>query len=136
MHGIRHSYGFKFFMMLSEIQVNIFSELDRLIQREYVLIALSGIVKELQGLLINSKPKKRKKIAFALQFLNETQIKVLNEELLSDEPIDEYIIRVAKKESFIVATNDQNLRKKLRKEHIAVVFVRQKSYLELEGFVG
>ena len=122
--------------MLSEIQINVFSEFDRIIPKKYELITLSGIVQELQRLLINSKIKKRKKVEYALQFLKTAQIKIFNEELHSSEPIDEYIIRVAKKKNFIVATNDQKLRRKLRDEHIAVVFVRQKSYLELEGYIG
>ncbi|MFX1518630.1 MAG: PIN domain-containing protein [Promethearchaeota archaeon] len=122
--------------MLSEIQINIFSEFDRIIQKKYALITLSGIVKELQGLLINSKTKKRKKVEFALQFLKSAQVKILNEELLSSETIDEYIIRIAKKSNFIVATNDQDLRHKLRIEGISIIYLRQRSHLVLDGYVG
>lgn len=126
--------------MLSEVQIDIISELDRLVKREYELVALSGIITELQGLLSKSEKegrvRLRKKVEFALEFLKTAQIKIFKEELLSSEPIDEYIIRVAKKKDFIVATNDQELRRKLREEHIAVVFVRQKSYLAVDGFIG
>ncbi len=126
--------------MLSEIQINIISELDRLVKREYELIALSGVITELQGLLSKyekeGRVRLRKKVEFALEFLKTAQIKIFKEELLSSEPIDEYIIRVARKKEFIVATNDQELRRKLRDEHIAVVFVRQKSYLAVDGFIG
>ncbi len=121
--------------MLSEIQINIISELDRLVKREYELIALSGILKELQALLQNSKPKKRRKIEFALQFLQKQNIEVVNEELLPNETIDEYILRIAKKTKFIVATNDANLRKKLRDANNSVIYLRQKSYLAVDGFI-
>ncbi|MCK5588353.1 MAG: hypothetical protein KAI34_06495 [Candidatus Lokiarchaeota archaeon] len=121
--------------MLSEIQINIISELDRLVKREYELIALSGILKELQALLQNSKPKKRRKIEFALQFLQKQNIEVLNEELLPNETIDEYILRIAKKTKFIVATNDAHLRKKLRDANNSVIYLRQKSYLAVDGFI-
>ncbi len=121
--------------MLSEIQINIISELDRLVKREYEVIALSGILKELQALLQNSKPKKRRKIEFALQFLQKQNIEVLNEELLPNETIDEYILRIAKKTKFIVATNDAHLRKKLRDANNSVIYLRQKSYLAVDGFI-
>jgi rRNA-processing protein FCF1 len=123
-------------MMLSEIQINIISELDRLVKREYELIALSGVLTELQGLLCKSKPKKRKKVEFALRFLQEQNIKVLDEKLLPNETADEYILRVAKKTKFLVATNDAKLKKKLKDANNSVIYLRQKSYLALDGFIG
>ncbi|MFX1466806.1 MAG: twitching motility protein PilT, partial [Promethearchaeota archaeon] len=121
--------------MLSEIQINIISELDRLIKREYELIALSGVITELQGLLRQSKPKKRKKVEFALRFLQEQNIRVLNEKLLPNETADEYILRVAKKTKFVVATNDVKLKKKLKDANNSVIYLRQKSYLAVDGFI-
>ncbi len=122
--------------MLSEIQIDIISDLDRLVKREYELIALSGVITELQGLLSTSKPKKRKKVEFALRFLQEQNIKVLNEKLLPNETADEYILRIAKKTKFVVATNDANLKKKLRDANNSVIYLRQKSYLAVDGFIG
>ena len=122
--------------MLSEIQINIISELDRLVKKEYELIALSGVLTELQGLLRKSKPKKRKKVEFALRFLREQNIKVLNEKVLPNETADEYILRIAKKTKFVVATNDAKLKKQLRDANNSVIYLRQKSYLALDGFIG
>ncbi len=122
--------------MLSEIQIDIISDLDRLVKREYELIALSGVITELQGSLSTSKPKKRKKVEFALRFLQEQNIKVLNEKLLPNETADEYILRIAKKTKFVVATNDANLKKKLRDANNSVIYLRQKSYLAVDGFIG
>jgi rRNA-processing protein FCF1 len=124
--------------MLSEIQINIISELDRLVKREYELIALSGVLTELQGLLSRSrsKPKKRKKVEFALRFLQEQNIRVLNEKLLPNETADAYILRIAKKTKFVVATNDAKLKKKLKDANNSVIYLRQKSYLAVDGFIG
>jgi rRNA-processing protein FCF1 len=49
------------------------------------------------------------------------------------ETNDEVMIRVAQQKKCIVATNDSELRKRLRNISIPVVYVRQKSRLELEG---
>jgi len=122
--------------MLSEIQINIISELDRLVKREYELIALSGVLTELEGLLSKSKPKKRKKVEFALRFLREQNIKVLNEKLLPNETADQYILRIAKKTKFAVATNDAKLKKNLKDANNPVIYLRQKSYLAVDGFIG
>jgi rRNA-processing protein FCF1 len=122
--------------MLSEIQINIISELDRLVKIEYELVALSGVITELQGLLSKSKPKKRKKVEFALRFIQEQNIKVLDEKLLPNETADEYILRIAKKTKFVVATNDKKLKKKLKDVNNSVIYLRQKSYLAVDGFIG
>ena len=122
--------------MLSEIQINLISELDRLVKRDYELIVLSGVLTELQGLLSKSKPKKRKKVEFALRFLREQNIKVLNEKLLPNETADQYILRIAKKTKFAVATNDAKLKKNLKDANNPVIYLRQKSYLAVDGFIG
>ena len=125
-----------FLIMLSEIQINIISELDRLVKREYELVALSGVITELKELLSKSKPKKRKKVEFALRFLKEQNIKVLDEQFLPNETTDEYILRIAKKTKFVVATNDAKLKKKLKDANSSVIYLRQKSYLAEDGFIG
>jgi rRNA-processing protein FCF1 len=122
--------------MLSEIQINIISELNRLVKRDYELIVLSGVLKELEGLASKSKPKKRKKVEFALRFLREQNIKVLNEKLLPNETADQYILRIAKKTKFAVATNDVKLKKNLKDANNPVIYLRQKSYLAVDGFIG
>jgi rRNA-processing protein FCF1 len=35
-----------------------------------------------------------------------------------------------------VATNDRELRRKLRREHVPTIFLRERSHLEIEGFVN
>jgi rRNA-processing protein FCF1 len=121
--------------MISEIQINIISELDRLVKQEYELIALSGVLTELQELLSKSKQKKKKKVEFALRFLKEQNIKVLDEKLLPNETADDYILRIAKKTKFVVATNDTKLKKKLKDANNPVIYLRQKSYLAVDGFI-
>lgn len=50
-----------------------------------------------------------------------------------EETHDDVIVRVAKDWGCPVATNDRELRKRLRIISVPVVYLRQKSHLEVEG---
>ena len=49
----------------------------------------------------------------------------------NNESVDDALIRVSK----VLATNDANLRKKAKKKGIALVILRQKKYLAVEGYL-
>jgi rRNA-processing protein FCF1 len=55
--------------------------------------------------------------------------------LESCETVDDSIVRVALDGPFIVATNDAELRRRLRRVGVSVVFLRQRSHLEIEGVI-
>ncbi len=52
-----------------------------------------------------------------------------------EESVDDVILRVASENKLPVATNDSELRKKLRERGIPVIYLREKSKLEVEGAV-
>ncbi len=124
-----------FLITLFEIpKIDIYSEVNRIIEnKNYELIVPSFIFEELEKLFADGKEKLKNKIELALKFarsLKETKF-----ELNENEKIDDAIIRAAKQLNAIVATNDKELRRKLRKKEIPVIFVRQKSHLVLEGYI-
>jgi rRNA-processing protein FCF1 len=50
-------------------------------------------------------------------------------------PTDEVIVKTAKAWNSPVFTNDRQLRKKLRDISVPVIYVRQKSRLEIDGLI-
>jgi len=48
---------------------------------------------------------------------------------------DESILKAAIKLEAVVATNDRELRKKLRSKGIPTIFLREYSHLEIDGYV-
>ncbi|HIE14565.1 TPA: hypothetical protein EYP70_04775 [Candidatus Bathyarchaeota archaeon] len=73
----------------------------------------------------------RKEASFALDLARKCV--TLNVQRKKWEKNDDVIVRIAKETGCPVATNDRDLRKKLRKEGIATIYVREKKYLNLEG---
>jgi rRNA-processing protein FCF1 len=70
-------------------------------------------------------------VDFALGFTDICE--VMEESLGPGETVDDSILRIALERRFNVATNDTELRKRLRKVGIPVVFLRQKNHLEIDG---
>jgi rRNA-processing protein FCF1 len=61
--------------------------------------------------------------------------KVLNVEKTAEESYDDVILRVACDMKVPVATNDAELRRRLKRAGIATVYLRQKARLVIEGYV-
>lgn len=114
-------------------RVDIFEELKRLFGEAVRCIVPTPIVEELRLLRLDAKPSLRREIDFALGLT--ARCEVLEDSLRDGETVDDYVLRVAMETGCPVATNDASLRRRLREECIPVVYLRQHSYLELDGFI-
>jgi rRNA-processing protein FCF1 len=112
--------------------INVISELDRIINQKYEIIILKGTIEELKGLSKNPSLKIRKAAKLALELAQRYKIVDLIPE---NGKMDELIVKFSKKEGYVVATNDRNLRRKLKSEGIPAIYVRQKSHLQIDGDV-
>ncbi|MFX0096535.1 MAG: PIN domain-containing protein [Candidatus Hodarchaeota archaeon] len=120
-----------FLMMSGQFKINIFSELDRIIQSKYVPVVLTQTINELERLLDNEKPKIRQQASLALRMVENCEVR--EAKCLPNESVDSLIMRYAKENKCVVSTNDKKLRKKLRKNLIAVVYLRKKAFLAMDG---
>ena len=121
-----------FFFIPSQFKLDIFEELTNLLNQRYEPILLSSTQKELQG-LVESTPKIKKQATLALRFAEKCCFVPVDKD--SMETYDDVIVRVASDENIPVATNDRDLRRRLRKKGVPVIFLRQKRLLEMEGSV-
>jgi len=78
-----------------------------------------------------NSPKLRKQAMAALKLAEKCRI--VDVEKKRGETNDDVILRVATQWRSTVATNDRELRRKLRSRDIPVIFLRGKNRLELEG---
>ncbi len=122
-----------FFFVASQFNVDVFEELANLLNRRFEPILLSSTQKELQGLAESSSPKQRKQAELALRLAEKCR--VVSVEKCLKETYDDVIVRVAAEWRSPVATNDRELRRRLRKVGVPVIFLRQKRRLEMEGAV-
>jgi rRNA-processing protein FCF1 len=120
-----------FLFVPHKFKVDIFEELKRLLGGNVRFFITRPIINELFLIKKDAKNKDKKEIDFALGLMERCEIIELN--LRPNESVDDSIIRISSEGKFMVATNDIELRKRLRNVGVAVIYLRQKSHLELEG---
>jgi rRNA-processing protein FCF1 len=116
-----------------ELKIDIFVEVERLLNRNIDFILLSPVKHELELLATKYSPKIRTQTAYALKLSEKCKYVVVNES--GNLPTDEVIVNVAKAWNSPVFTNDSQLRKRLRDISVPVIYVRQKSRLEIDGLI-
>jgi rRNA-processing protein FCF1 len=131
-NGLKVIIDANFFFLPAKFKVDIFEELADLLIQRFEPILLSSTKKELEG-LVESIPKTRKEALLALRFAKKCNLVPVDKDLR--ESYDDVIVRVASEWKCPVATNDRDLRKRLRKKKISVIFLRQKGRLEIDGAV-
>ncbi len=117
-----------------EFKIDIFEELKRLLNRNLEFILLSSVKRELELLAAKDSPKIRREAFFSLKLAEKCKyVPVENDEKLTT---DDAIVRVAKKWNSPVFTNDIQLKRKLRDISVPVIYVRQKSRLDIDGMIS
>jgi rRNA-processing protein FCF1 len=113
-------------LMLFEFSIDLESELTRLIGKNRIIIP-EPILRELVFLSKKGKGQKKVNAKAALKLIKDydiVEIDTMN--------ADESVFLLAKKLNAIVVTNDRELRDRLKKNSISVVYLRGKQRLELE----
>jgi len=113
-----------------QFKIDVFQELDRLLGKAEPVI-LTTTLEEIEALARKRSPRMGKQASAALGLAKKCE--TVEAEKKPNESYDDVVLRTAKELNCPVATNDANLRKKLREAEVTVVYVRQKSHLEIEG---
>ena len=116
-----------------EMKIDIFEETRNLLMRNVDFVLLSPIKEELECLASNKSNKTRKEALFALKLSEKCRfVAVDNPDKLST---DDLLAKVAKAWNSPVFTNDRQLRNKLKDISVPVIYVRQKSRLDIDGLI-
>lgn len=115
-----------------QFKIDIFEKIKKLLNMKFELILLSPIRRELEKLAGKGSPKMRKNASYALRMAKKCRLIELSEEYAGSSP-DDVIFQVAREWKCPVFTNDRELRKRLRNINVPVIYVRQKSRLEIDG---
>lgn len=120
-----------FFMIPFQFKVDIVEEFKRILPN-YKLVTTEFVVNELRGLKNNSKGKVRLAAGLGLKIAQSDDIEIKKISLNEGESVDDALIRISK----VLATNDIVLKRKAKKKGIALVILRQKKYLAVEGYLA
>lgn len=115
-----------------QFQIDILEELEKLIGR-FEPVVLSTTMEELEKLSRERSSKARREALSALKITERCRIVKVKRD--PAETYDDVILRTARNWNCAVATNDRDLRKRLRKEAVPVIYLRQRKRLELEGYI-
>ncbi len=115
-----------------QFKIDVYDELKSLLNTSFKLILPLAIKMELQRLAETGPPKMRKCAAYALETIMKYRQVEIDEDYAESSP-DDAIFQIAQKRSAPVFTNDRALRKRLRDINVPVIYVRQKSRLEVDG---
>ena len=120
-----------FLFIPAKFQIDVFEELAKLLNQRFEPVLLSSIYQELKTMAEKGAPSRRRQASLALKLAEKC--KKIDVEKHLEETNDEVILRIATLWKSPVATNDRELRRKLRTLNIAVIYLRGKNRLELQG---
>jgi rRNA-processing protein FCF1 len=121
-----------FFVSL-EFKIDIFEELQRLLTRNVEFVLLSPVKHELELLAAGNSPKIRREAFFALRLAEKCKFVTVEDK---GETTDDVIVRVAKNWNTPVFTNDRGLKLRLRDISVPVIYLRQKTRLDIDGLIS
>jgi hypothetical protein len=121
------------FFVPFQFRLDIFEELKKLLDRNFEPVVLHQTLKELEKLASSGPPKICRQAMSALKLAKKCrEVKVT---LNFQGSHDDLVLEIAKKWKCPVFTNDSVLRKRLRDINVPVIYLRQKTRLEIEGSV-
>jgi hypothetical protein len=117
-----------FLLIPGQFMVDIFAEIGRIMQEQFVLYIIDKSLKELNNIVITGKQKDRFAAKLALALAIQKNLKTLHS-FGSKKSVDDIIVSKADKDT-IVATQDKALRERLKEKGAKIIGLRQKKYLE------
>jgi rRNA-processing protein FCF1 len=109
-------------------RVDFIRELERIIPFNYRLVVIDKSIDELDNIAKEAKGDEKIGARLAKQLIAKGSISIISTD--KKGYTDTLILRKADKET-IVATQDQELKRRLKAKCIPVVIIRQKKFLEL-----
>ena len=116
-----------------QFKIDIFRDLKRLLNRSFETILLSPVKHELEALSEKGSPKMRKNATCALELA--VKCKYVEVDSSASAPTDDIIVKIATEWGSPVFTNDRALKRRLRDISVPVIYVRQKSRLDIDGMI-
>ena len=112
-----------FFLIPGRFRVDVFRELEGFGKPE--LFTLDLVVSELRK-LSSGRGRDAANASLGLELIEKKGVEVMS---TRGKNTDQEIERVAAEQDFVVCTQDRELQKKLKKEDVTVIFLRQKRTL-------
>ena len=107
-----------------QFKVDIFTQINKIATFKYGLFILDKTLEELKKIVSEQKGKDKDAAKIALKLIALKNIEVIKTK--SNEKTDDIILELSSKEDFIVATQDKELKAKLKQKNVPLMVLRQK----------
>lgn len=119
-----------FLMIPFQFNLDIFQEIEFLLQKKVDFVVPSAVKTELTSISARGG-EGAPEASLALQLAS--RCRVVEVALQPNETVDDAIFKAAEKLGALVATTDIELKQRLRSINVPVVYLREKSKLEVDG---
>lgn len=119
-----------FLMIPFQFNLDVFQEIEFLLQKKVDFIVPSAVKSELTALSARGG-EGAAEASLALQLAS--RCRVVEVTLETNETVDDAIVKASQKLGAVVATNDIELKNRLKLLKVPVVYLRDKSKLEVDG---
>jgi rRNA-processing protein FCF1 len=128
-----------FLLIPYSLKIDIFSEIDRIVNEKYQIYVLQGVIHELEKIIKEQKGKHKDAAKVGLALINHKKIPVLDKEQKDlytsvnsfETVVDDIIVDIADKDT-IVATQDKDLKLRLMNKGIKLIYSKNKK-LEIKN---
>ena len=121
-----------FLMVAFEGPVNVIERVEELLEAKVRPVILRSQLRELEEIASSGKRQKAARMARAvLEYVRKKGFEVIES---GGEVVDDAIVEASKREDYIVATNDRELRRRLREGGVSVIYMKNDGKFELEGY--
>ena len=115
-----------FLLIPAQFNVDIFSEIERICDFPYQLCIIDKTLSELDSIIENQRQKYKNSAKLALKLLKSKAVKIIKTK--KDKYVDDLIFDLAENADIIIATQDKELKKRLKNP---IITLRQKKYLKI-----
>ncbi len=113
--------------------INILDQIEERLAIRPRYIVLTPVLEELRRIASNSRPSVARKARFVLEFVKK-YCDIVDIDINEYRDVDELLIKYALRHGYAVATNDKELRRRLRENGIPEIYIREESMrIDIEG---
>jgi len=122
-----------FLVSTIRFKIDLFSELQRICDFKYTTCIVDGIIDELEKLAETGKQKDKIAARISLELIKKKKVKIIRIPTKNKrvKNVDLLILNLIKEGNFIVATQDKELKREIKKKRVPLIVLRQKRYLKL-----
>lgn len=119
-----------FLLIPSRFNVDIFGQIKDKLGQNTKFCIMEGTLSELNKIIQKESGADKNAAKLGLELLKAKGLKTLAHPL--DQDVDSAILDLEATENTVVATQDMELRSKLRSKGVRVIYLRQKKYISID----